>query len=106
MQNRAGHMNVGGEANDWGFIEERIEGPQYELDGFVVGGRVRHFSRLLAPRGDRFQESLATARVLIRSSHHSPRAANPSIAVRIVSGGVGHPARGLFRRKLIRSAHR
>jgi hypothetical protein len=31
----------------FGVIEERIEGPQYELDGFVVGGRIEWFSPLL-----------------------------------------------------------
>jgi hypothetical protein len=31
----------------FGVIEERIEGPQYELDGFVVGGRIEHFHPLL-----------------------------------------------------------
>ncbi len=30
-----------------GVTEERIEGPQYELDGFVVGGQVGYFSPLL-----------------------------------------------------------
>ena len=31
----------------FGVIEERVEGPQYELDGFVVGGRIEYFSPLL-----------------------------------------------------------
>jgi len=31
----------------FGVIEERIEGPQYELDGFVVGGRIEYFCPLL-----------------------------------------------------------
>jgi hypothetical protein len=31
----------------FGVVEERIEGPQYELDGFVVGGQVGYFSALL-----------------------------------------------------------
>jgi hypothetical protein len=31
----------------FGVIEERVEGPQYEVDGFVVGGRIHHFSPLL-----------------------------------------------------------
>src|SRR5438874_4756330 len=31
----------------FGVMEERIEGPQYELDGFVVGGRIEYFSPLL-----------------------------------------------------------
>jgi hypothetical protein len=31
----------------FGVVEERIEGPQYELDGFVVAGRVECFSPLL-----------------------------------------------------------
>jgi hypothetical protein len=31
----------------FGVIEERIEGPQYELDGFVIGGRIEHFAPLL-----------------------------------------------------------
>jgi hypothetical protein len=31
----------------FGVIEERIEGPQYEVDGFVVGGRIEYFSPLL-----------------------------------------------------------
>ena len=31
----------------FGVVEERIEGPQYELDGFVVGGEVGYFSALL-----------------------------------------------------------
>ncbi|HEV3078386.1 MAG TPA: PAS domain-containing protein [Gemmataceae bacterium] len=31
----------------FGVIEERIDGPQYELDGFVVGGRIEYFSPLL-----------------------------------------------------------
>jgi hypothetical protein len=31
----------------FGVMEERIEGPQYELDGFVIGGRIEYFSPLL-----------------------------------------------------------
>jgi hypothetical protein len=31
----------------FGVIEERVEGPQYELDGFVLGGRAEYFSPLL-----------------------------------------------------------
>jgi len=30
----------------FGVIEERIDGPQYEFDGFVVGGRIEYFSPL------------------------------------------------------------
>jgi len=31
----------------FGVIEKRVDGPQYELDGFVLRGRIRHFYPLL-----------------------------------------------------------
>src|SRR5438445_13867854 len=46
----------------FGVIEERIEGPQYELDGFVVGGRIEHFSPLLQHWNDMGDKILAYER--------------------------------------------